>query len=100
MAGDQGSSTTGPLAPSLVGGRPGEEEGTTRRQGTRGRSATRVTTGPSAPSLGDQGVDHVIVVGRDTMAGAPRREALRVTTGPLAPSLVGELEGSRRADTT
>eukprot|EP00966_Prymnesium_polylepis_P196202 4547387-Prymnesium_polylepis.1 len=25
---------------SLVGGRPGEEEGTTRRLGTRGRSAT------------------------------------------------------------
>eukprot|EP00966_Prymnesium_polylepis_P085859 1987284-Prymnesium_polylepis.1 len=28
------------------------------------REALRVTTGPLSPSLGDQGVNHVIVVGR------------------------------------
>ena len=56
--------------------------GTTRRQGTRGRRAIRIsTTGPLAPSLGDHVVNHVIVVGR--------------VTGPLAPSRRARPSGDR-----
>ena len=53
-------------------------------KGHDGRSALRVTTGPSAPSLGDQGVNHVIVVGRhmppseDSDVRIPRSRAARV----------------------
>ena len=53
-----------------------ESEGRPPRQGTRGRRAIRISTaGPLAPSLGDQVVNHVIVVGRVTGPLAPCRRA-------------------------
>ena len=62
--------------------RPSEEEEAARRQGTRGRRAIRIsTTGPLAPSLVDQVVNHVIVVGR--------------VTGPVGGSCEAQIEAER-----
>ena len=63
---------------------PVRKRGRLAAKGHDGRSALRVTTGPSAPSLGDQGVNHVIVVGRhvppreDGDVRIPRSRAARV----------------------
>ena len=45
------------------------------------REALRVTTGPLAPSLGDQGVNHVIVVGHVPPSEATCRRARPATCG-------------------
>ena len=45
------------------------------------REARRVTTGPLAPSLGDQGVNHVIVVGHVPPSEATCRRARPATCG-------------------
>ena len=65
-----------------------ESEGRPPRQGTRGRRAIRIsTTAPLAPSLGDQVVNHVIVVvGHvDGRVARTRREAYDRSATSLPP---------------
>ena len=49
--------------------------------GASRREALRITTGPLAPSLGDQGVNHVIVVGHVPPSEATCRRARPATCG-------------------